>query len=694
MGIMGRGAIYCARVGGGGRNELRPYRKICEISMLKVRSILLFFFFLLLLLPQGRLEAANSTWNIDGNATWSNAAAWAPAAVPASTDDAYFLSVITATRVVRLALTNDIGTITFNDDNVYFFNTPTGGASTTDGYLELNTAGTNFTQSGSAPVIFTASTKIGLMVDSIWIGEGTGAFTNLGVIYGTGALTKEGSFKLILSGIDTNTFTGTMTVNAGTVEMNKRSLNAAYRGSSLIIGDGVGGANADVVALQRNEQIADATDITINSSGLLAVGIRTETIGSLTMTGGSVLVTNGGVFTPGTSVTTLASSTSATIGGDGVTAGTFTASGISYVFNVADGSVADDLVFGLSTPAASFDLLKDGSGTMVLTATNSHTDTTTVRDGVLIVTIDGALGTTAVGTTVSNGGTLGFRGGVTYSTTEALFIAGTGESALGALYNPSGTNSFAGVIALEDNATIFTAADRLTLSTNIDTTVNAYLLTVSNAASSELVVNQIAGSGGLLHTGAGTLTMAGPASSTFTGPITNVAGTIQVDLENWYAGTDLTVSGGTVLFNVASTNTSTAVTLSGGALKESDDNMALGALTLTADSYLVLSSGGSSGGFTFNSGTNTTGSALLIISNWTGVADGTAGTDDRIFFTTAPVANFLNNVQFVGFAAGADLIAGNELVPRRPVPEPATILGGFLLAGLLARKKFAGSGRQ
>jgi len=31
MGIRGRGAIYCARVGGGGRNELRPYEKIYEI---------------------------------------------------------------------------------------------------------------------------------------------------------------------------------------------------------------------------------------------------------------------------------------------------------------------------------------------------------------------------------------------------------------------------------------------------------------------------------------------------------------------------------------------------------------------------------------------------------------------------------------------------------------------------------------
>ncbi len=31
MGIRGRSAIHCAHVGGGGRNELRPYEKICEI---------------------------------------------------------------------------------------------------------------------------------------------------------------------------------------------------------------------------------------------------------------------------------------------------------------------------------------------------------------------------------------------------------------------------------------------------------------------------------------------------------------------------------------------------------------------------------------------------------------------------------------------------------------------------------------
>ena len=40
MGIRGRGANYCAQVVGGGRNELRPYKKIYEICRLAVHCVL------------------------------------------------------------------------------------------------------------------------------------------------------------------------------------------------------------------------------------------------------------------------------------------------------------------------------------------------------------------------------------------------------------------------------------------------------------------------------------------------------------------------------------------------------------------------------------------------------------------------------------------------------------------------------
>src|SRR5438445_706462 len=74
----------------------------------------------------------------------------------------------------------------------------------------------------------------------------SGATINLAAaIVGSGTLTSDGPGTLIFSGLGPNTYTNTTTVAAGTLELGK-SVFTAIRGP-LIIGDGVGGANADVV---------------------------------------------------------------------------------------------------------------------------------------------------------------------------------------------------------------------------------------------------------------------------------------------------------------------------------------------------------------------------------------------------------------------------------------------------------------
>jgi fibronectin-binding autotransporter adhesin len=202
------------------------------------------------------------------------------------------------------------------------------------------------------------------------------------------------------------------------------------------------------------------------------------------------------------------------------------------------------------------------------------------------------------------------------------------------------------------------------------------------AAAEDLIISMTLSnlsSTALVKTGAGTLTLSGN-NSAFNGPVTNSAGTIEILNAN-ALGTTSSIfnNGGTLLFNVGYTNTGAAVTLASGEIKEIDQNVSLGALTLSSDSTLTLNSGGSSGSMRFASGTNTSG-GMLTIYGWNYNSATDSGSDDLIFFTSTSIetSSFLNNITFYGLGAGARLLSTGELVPI--TPEPNTfILGGMVL---------------
>lgn len=101
-----------------------------------------------------------------------------------------------------------------------------------------------------------------------------------GVISGTGGFTKIGQYPLILSGGSANTYSGVTTVNLGRLELNKSFLHDAAVPGDLVIGDGDGGANADVVQCLNEYQLSRQSAVTINSSGRFQV--VWEEVGSLT----------------------------------------------------------------------------------------------------------------------------------------------------------------------------------------------------------------------------------------------------------------------------------------------------------------------------------------------------------------------------------------------------------------------------
>ena len=172
----------------------------------------------------------------------------------------------------------------------------------TGGPLTMSNALTiagNTTMSGSQGFAFTG--PVTLTSSTIPLGNSTTTFNNFTVtnsvdVAFSGAIgqsgpgsgssfTKAGAGNMTFSGSSANTFNGTLSVNDGTLFLNKSS-GAAY-GGSLIVGAGTGTAGSAVVELKANNQ-TPGTDITIGTDGKLDLQSFNATAGNLTMTGGSI----------------------------------------------------------------------------------------------------------------------------------------------------------------------------------------------------------------------------------------------------------------------------------------------------------------------------------------------------------------------------------------------------------------------
>ena len=174
---------------------------------------------------------------------------------------------------------------------------------------------------------------------------------------------------------------------------------------AIVAGGALGGINV----------LPTTTAVSIPSGATLDLNGVTQTIASLSdYAGGGGTVVNGAAA----AALTL---TIAPAGGSTTFSGT-----------IDDGGAANALT-----------LVKNGAGTLVLAGDNAYSGPTTVNAGTLVVATDTALGGTAGGTAVRDGGTLALPGGVTISG-EAFTLNGTGAAGQpGALVNLNGTNTIA-----------------------------------------------------------------------------------------------------------------------------------------------------------------------------------------------------------------------------------------------------------
>ena len=216
--------------------------------------------------------------------------------------------------------------------------------------------------------------------------EGTSNSTSFGgAISGTGGLIKQGSGTLTLSGA--SDYGGGTTIQAGAVQLgnggaitgnvvdNSAFVFASTGTNSVTLtgtisgGGGVTQAGSGVTYLSATNTYLGAT--TINAGFIVEVGPDAIGTGALTIGSAGELYLNGNVQTVGD----VSGSGTISLGNGTLTAGT-----------------ADNAGFGgvISGPGA---LVKQGSGTLMLTGTNVITGGATVQAGTLEIGSSGAIGT-------------------------------------------------------------------------------------------------------------------------------------------------------------------------------------------------------------------------------------------------------------------------------------------------------------
>lgn len=267
------------------------------------------------------------------------------------------------------------------------------GMSSTGGTLRFdNVATTGNTAS------FQANSANLTLANATQVYSNASALTLSGIISGgANSLTKTGTNVATLSGASANTYTGTTTVSAGTLALNKTAGVNAIAGN-VTIGDGVGGL--DILRLDANNQIVDSSVITFTGSGanagILRLNGKNETIAGLnsSATGAGIIENN--------------SSTDSTLTVNNAS-GTTTFSGL-----IRDGSTGK------------LNITKNGLGGLAITGSNSYSGVTTVNAGTLIVGHNAALGTSSV--IVDSSASLIVNAGVVLSNVGRTYTVATSQA--------------------------------------------------------------------------------------------------------------------------------------------------------------------------------------------------------------------------------------------------------------------------
>ena len=345
-------------------------------------------------------------------------------------------------------------------------------------------------------------------------------------ISGTGGLAHNGPGTLELTG--TNTYTGVTTVAGGTLQI-------GFGGNGSLVSDI---ANNGIVRFQRF--FADYTYV----GDISGTGSLSQDSTKLILTGNHTyagVTTNNGILQIG----------------DGGTTGALASTGgivnsSSLIFNRSDLSTYGGIVSGNGG------LTQAGTGTLVITGTNTYGGGTTVAAGTLQTAGNGIL---------PNGGTVNVLAGA------ALTLSASGAQTLGQV------NLFGGAMNVNGNTSItgnFTLSGGLGTA-NVVNIAAAQTLTITGNVIYSAIGNGLTDPNGAVIGGGGILTLSGVASFTVNDSANAIDDlTVSASLA---AASGIRKLGGGTLYLTGDNQTTAATTLAAGTLKIGN-NLALGNSTL------------------------------------------------------------------------------------------------------------------
>ncbi|MBR0868815.1 autotransporter-associated beta strand repeat-containing protein [Bradyrhizobium tropiciagri] len=643
------------------------------------------------------------------------------------------------------------GTTILTGNNIY-----AGGTTISAGTLQLGNGGT------SGAIIGDITNNGTLAVNR------TDIFSLGGVISGSGAFVQKGAGTVILTG--TNSYAGGTTVSLGTLSVSSdanlgavsgalnfnaggtlRVTGTGFTGTTRAVDLGSGGGAFDIADAANNFTLSQS--ITGNGSlfklgaGMLTltgdssltggVGISAGTLqlgnggttgsflGQVAVAGGLFAINRSDSYTFGNTIsgngafeqrgtgTTILTGTNTYLGGTTITAGTLQlgnggTSG-SIVGDVANNGAfainrSDTYTFaGIVSGSGAFAQI--GSGTTILTSTNSYTGGTTIAAGTLQLGNGGTTGS-IVGDVTNNsifavnrsdtftfGGTISGTGAFTQSGTGTTILTGTNTYA-------GGTTLAAGTLSVSSDTNLGAASGALTFNggtlqvtgagfTGTARTINwsGGGFDIADAANNFAVSQSFAGTGALTKTGAGTLTFTG--NNSYVGGTTIAAGTLQLgnggtsgaitgDVTN--NGTfavnraDIYAFGGAISGSGAFAQRGTGTTVFTGT------NNYTGGTTI-AQGTLQIGDGGTTGAITgdvFNNGTLAFDRADAI--GFTGAISGTG----NLVKLGAGTLTLNGQYSYTGATSvnAGKLVVGDDSHANASLASAVTVNGGGTLGGI------------